>query len=113
MPPFKLWLPLVSSLVPLMLCGCARNGARQRAEPSVNPAIVQAEPAHVPARPAYTLVLRNGRVIDGAGNAWFYGDVALKRDRIAFVGTLKPDSYTADRELDVHGQVIAPGFIDV
>jgi N-acyl-D-amino-acid deacylase len=73
----------------------------------------QTQPAPAPVRPAYTLVLRNGRVIDGAGNAWFYGDVALKGDRIAFVGTLKPDSYTADRDVDVRGLVIAPGFIDV
>jgi N-acyl-D-amino-acid deacylase len=96
-----------------ILFGCHGSAKKQQAQQpmaSAQPAAPQAAPS---ARPTYTLVLRNGRVIDGAGNAWFYGDVALKGDRIAFVGTLKPDSYTADRELDVHGLVIAPGFIDV
>jgi N-acyl-D-amino-acid deacylase len=80
---------------------------------AVAPQIEQVAQPIVPARPAYTLILRNGRVVDGAGNAWFYGDVALKGDTIAFVGALKPDSYDAQQELDVRGLVIAPGFIDV
>lgn len=66
-----------------------------------------AEPEH------YTLVLRNGRVMDGTGNAWFHGDVAIRVDRIARVGKLVDGSYHADREIDVKNLVIAPGFIDV
>jgi N-acyl-D-amino-acid deacylase len=107
------------TLAPLLaltvLFGC-HGGARQPKQPtaSAQSAAPHAEqPAVASDRPAYTLVLRNGRVIDGAGNAWFYGDVAMKGDKIAFVGTLKPDAYTAEHELDVRGLVIAPGFIDV
>lgn len=97
-----------------MLFGC-HGGARQPkpSAASAQPAAPHAEQPAAAARPAYTLVLRNGRVVDGAGNAWFYGDVALTGDKIAFVGTLKPESYTAEHELDVRGLVIAPGFIDV
>src|SRR4051812_46175062 len=61
----------------------------------------------------YSLVLRHGRVVDGTGNAWFYGDVGVKDDRIAFVGTLADAAYTAEKEIDVRGLVVAPGFIDV
>jgi N-acyl-D-amino-acid deacylase len=61
----------------------------------------------------YSLVLRGGRIVDGTGNAWFYGDVALRGDRIAFVGTLAPGSYVAEREIDASKLVVAPGFIDV
>ena len=63
--------------------------------------------------PKYTLVFRHARVMDGTGSAWFYGDVALRGDRIGFVGTLKDGAYAADREIDAKGLVVAPGFIDV
>jgi N-acyl-D-amino-acid deacylase len=110
-------VPLISLLALSILFGCHDAARQPQPMASEKPGAPQAQPAAAAAaasaRPAYTLVLRNGRVIDGAGNAWFYGDVALKGDRIAFVGTLKPGSYNADREVDVRGLVIAPGFIDV
>jgi N-acyl-D-amino-acid deacylase len=58
----------------------------------------------------YDLVLRNGTVVDGTGNPWFKGDLALKRDRIAAIGRV-PGKGTV--EIDVRGKVIAPGFIDM
>jgi N-acyl-D-amino-acid deacylase len=59
----------------------------------------------------YDLLLRGGRVVDGTGNAWFYGDVAVKDGKIAAVGKLT--DATATRVIDVKGLIIAPGFIDV
>lgn len=62
----------------------------------------------------YDTVLLNGRVMDGTGGAWFLGDVAIKGDRIAAIkpaGMLR--DATAKRRIDVTGQVIAPGFIDI
>ena len=32
---------------------------------------------------SYDLLITNGRIVDGSGNAWFYGDIAIKGDRIA------------------------------
>ncbi|HEX5447506.1 MAG TPA: D-aminoacylase [Pirellulales bacterium] len=61
--------------------------------------------------PSADLLLRQGRVVDGAGNPWFLGDVALRGDRIVAVGRSLP--HQAKRELDAHGLVIAPGFIDI
>lgn len=58
------------------------------------------------------LIIRNGRIIDGAGNPWFYGDVAVAGGRIAAVGTLDPGA-AAPRVIDAQGHYIAPGFIDV
>ncbi len=58
----------------------------------------------------YSLILRNGRILDGTGNPWFTGDVAILDDRIAALGSFQG---TADREIDVGGLVIAPGFIDM
>lgn len=59
----------------------------------------------------FDLVIRNGRVVDGSGNPWFHGDVAVRGDRIVAVGRI-PSAF-AKREIDAKGLVVAPGFIDV
>jgi dihydroorotase/N-acyl-D-amino-acid deacylase len=59
----------------------------------------------------YDLLLRNARVVDGTGAPWFRADVAVKGDTIAAVGPALPGE--AEREVDLAGQVVAPGFIDV
>jgi len=58
----------------------------------------------------YDLVIRGGRIVDGTGNPWFNGDVAILDDRIAAVGQV---SGTADHEINAAGLVVAPGFIDI
>ncbi len=62
----------------------------------------------------YDVVIHGGRIIDGTGAAWFYGDVALAGDRIARVtppGGL--DGVAATLRLDASGHVVSPGFIDI
>ena len=59
----------------------------------------------------YDLVIRNGKIVDGAGNPWFRGDVAIRGDRIVAVGRVP--GKTAKREIDAKGLVVAPGFIDM
>ena len=58
----------------------------------------------------YDLLIRNGRIVDGTGNPWFHGDVAVNADRIVSVG---PGANEAKREIDARGLVVAPGFIDM
>lgn len=58
----------------------------------------------------YDIVIRNGKVMDGTGNPWFYADVAVSGDRIAAVGRIEG---SAKREIDAKGLVVAPGFIDM
>ena len=62
--------------------------------------------------PAYDLVIRNGRVVDGTGNPWFRGDVAIRGDRIVAVGRLT-EGAPAKRTIDASGLVVAPGFVDM
>jgi N-acyl-D-amino-acid deacylase len=59
----------------------------------------------------YDVLLKNGRIVDGTGNPWYRGDVAIQEGRIAAIGSLGP--VDAHRTLDVAGKVVAPGFIDI
>jgi len=60
--------------------------------------------------PQYDLVIRNGRVLDGAGNPWTLADVAIKDGRFVRVG--KVDG-KGKHEIDASGRYVSPGWIDM
>ncbi|HYF49643.1 MAG TPA: D-aminoacylase [Planctomycetota bacterium] len=62
----------------------------------------------------YDLLISGGKVVDGSGNPWFYGDVAIKGDSIAAVlprGSIDPK--LAGSVVKADGHVVCPGFIDI
>lgn len=59
----------------------------------------------------FDIILKNGKVIDGTGNPWFYGDVGINKNKIVSIGDLSKNK--ADKIIDATGLIIAPGFIDV
>jgi dihydroorotase/N-acyl-D-amino-acid deacylase len=62
----------------------------------------------------YDVIIENGRIVDGTGAAWYYGDVALRGDRIAAIaprGSFR--SARARERVDATGHVVSPGFIDI
>src|SRR5689334_8594596 len=61
--------------------------------------------------PAYDLIIRNGHIIDGSGNPWYRGDVAVRGDTIVRIAP--SITSPAARVIDATGQIVAPGFIDV
>ncbi len=60
--------------------------------------------------PAYDVVIRNGRVLDGMGNPWIAADVAIKDGKFAAVGRI--DGH-GTQEIDAKGRYVSPGWIDM
>jgi N-acyl-D-amino-acid deacylase len=60
--------------------------------------------------PAFDIVLRHGRIVDGTGNPAIHADLAIKDRKIAAIGKFAEQG---KQEFDATGLVIAPGFIDV
>src|SRR6185437_14469929 len=60
--------------------------------------------------PAYDLVIRNGRMLDGQGNPWVRADVAIKDGKFAKIGRVTGHGR---REIDASGEYVSPGWIDM
>jgi N-acyl-D-amino-acid deacylase len=88
---------LRTAMAVLLLAGCASAGGRTDTRDG-----------------AYDIVILNGRIVDGTGAAWFYGDIGIRGDRIARIaprGSLA--SANARDRIDANGLVVSPGFIDI
>jgi N-acyl-D-aspartate/D-glutamate deacylase len=63
--------------------------------------------------PAYDIVFKGARLIDGSGGPSRSGDLAVSADRIARIGDPGSiDPAAARRVIDAGGLALAPGFID-
>ena len=56
------------------------------------------------------VVLANGRIVDGCGNPWFWGDLAIDGGRVAAVGA--PGTLQGQQTIDAAGRFVVPGFVD-
>lgn len=64
-----------------------------------------------PTPASYTVLLHGGTIYDGSGAPPYVGDIAIRGDRIAYVGPHAPGR--ASRVIDATGKAIAPGFINM
>jgi N-acyl-D-aspartate/D-glutamate deacylase len=58
----------------------------------------------------YDVVIRGGRVLDGAGNPWVVADVAIRDGRFVRIGRVEA---TGGIEVDATGKYVSPGWIDM
>ncbi len=59
----------------------------------------------------YSVVIRGGTIFDGSGGAPYVGDVAIRGDRIVYVGPHATGR--AARIVDASGKAVSPGFINM
>jgi N-acyl-D-amino-acid deacylase len=85
-----------------------REGFRVAAFSTI--AALLAAASAIAAEPAYDVVIRNARVLDGMGNPWVRADVAIRDGRFARVGHVEE---RGRREIDARGRYLAPGWIDM
>ena len=60
---------------------------------------------------SFDTLVKGGSIIDGTGSPAYVGDIGIRGDRIVRIGELS--GATASTVVDAHGQVVAPGFIDL
>ena len=58
----------------------------------------------------YDVLIQNGKIVDGTGSPWCFGDVAVSGDTIEAVGHMA--GATAKLVIDANNQVVSPGFVD-
>src|SRR4030095_13793406 len=51
------------------------------------------------------ILIRNGKIIDGSGNSWYYGDIAVKDGKIVAVG--RQLNYAGGKTIDATGLIVA------
>ncbi len=87
---FKLWLIIISAstMIVFSLAGCKSDIDGK-----------------------FDILIKNGRIFDGTGNPWFYGDIGITGDTIVAIGDLS--GKTAAKTIDAQGLAVSPGFIDV
>src|ERR1051325_8467104 len=59
----------------------------------------------------YTVLIRQGTIYEGSGGAPFVGDVAIRGDRIVYVGPHAEGS--AKRTIEAQGKAVSPGFVNM
>lgn len=59
----------------------------------------------------FDVLIKNGTIYDGTGNAWYRADIGVQNGRIVRIGQLGQS--TAGTVIDASGLAVAPGFIDV
>ena len=61
----------------------------------------------------YDLIIKNGLIVDGTGDAPFHGDIAIKDGIIVAVAETGEINVDASKKIDANGLAVTPGFVDI
>lgn len=61
---------------------------------------------------SFDLIIKGGRILDGSGNPWFYGDIGVRGDTITAIARSLAGA-EAPEVINAAGRIVCPGFIDV
>jgi N-acyl-D-amino-acid deacylase len=100
------WLSAAALSLAILAAGCAPAAVTTFSPPRA----AETRPASDVRSSAYDLVIRNGRVLDGAGNPWIRADVAIRDGRFVRIGHV---AGRGTREIDATGRYVSPGWIDM
>ena len=68
-------------------------------------------PPAAAAEAPYDVLITHARIVDGGGNPWYRGSIAIRGGRIVAVGEVAPAM--ARRTIDATDRIVSPGFIDL
>jgi len=57
----------------------------------------------------FSIIIKNGNVLDGTGNPWFKADIGIEEGKIKKIGVIRE---SGKKTIDADGIVVSPGFID-
>ena len=98
----------VALITATFAAACTRVTTSTAPEPA--PSAAPAARAPLRGDTLYDIVIRNGRVLDGAGNPWILADVAIRDGKFAKIGNV---TGRGRREIDARGKYVSPGWIDM
>ena len=64
------------------------------------------------AEDTWDFLITNARIVDGSGNPWFRGAIAIDDGKIAWIGNETTETMRAARIIDAKDRVVSPGFMD-
>ncbi len=91
--------------VAIFFCSALLSLSSLAAQVASSSTAVRAEPQ------PFDIVIESGRIVDGTGSPWYSGQVGIRQGYIAAIGNLNGEPRR--QTIDAHGQVVAPGFIDM
>ena len=59
----------------------------------------------------FNIIIKNGTLVDGTGNAKRSADIGIRDDKIVYIGNI--NSHPVSDVIDAAGCIVAPGFIDI
>lgn len=60
---------------------------------------------------AFDIIIKNGKIIDGAGNPWYWGEIGIENGKITKIAPKIKDD--GKKVIDENGMIVCPGFIDI